>query len=298
MEHYYKFAIIRYSPDDTRGERLNIGAIVLSNEGLDIRISKRLDKVRALSAALDIEMLRNLIENIKTLDEKFLSTGASLEDRVKFMSRIGPLSISNLGTFSAEDATAYENRLTFIFKSMIDPEPQLPRFREKTSRLLTQVKTFFRQERVLAKKDETLDSHRIVQGYKLDEGLTADLALKNGVMHIIETIDASGDEHSIRKAIGEIGTAALVLESARMKFGKDKIKARLVYNASHALERIAMPSIKAAAHQDAEIVNWASSDDRNKFIHDLSSLATPIERTNRKSVVKFEKPDNHAFKFQ
>ncbi len=298
MVHCYKFSIIRFAPDDARDERINIGVIIFSEENLDIRISKKLEKVRALSTALDIEMLRNLVENIKVVDEKFQAAGASLDERVRFLSRIGSLTLSNLGTFSAENATVYENRISSIFKSMVDPEPQFPRFREKRSRLLTQVKSFFRQEGVLASRDESLDSHRIVAGYELDKGLVADLALKNGAMHIIETIDASGEENTIRKAIGEIGIAALVLESARMKFGETNTKTKLVYNASSALENIARPAIEAAVNQGAELVNWASVTDRNKFINVLSSLATPIERKKLKPLVKFENVTNQAFKFQ
>ena len=47
MAHYYKFAIVRLAPDDARDERVNIGLVVLADHGLDVRISKRLEKVRA-----------------------------------------------------------------------------------------------------------------------------------------------------------------------------------------------------------------------------------------------------------
>jgi hypothetical protein len=120
-----------------------------------------------------------------------------------------------------------------------------------------------------------------VTGYQLEEGLVADMVLQNGAMHVIETIDATGEDGSIRRAIGEIGIAALVLERARMKFGEANTKARLVYNASSALEAIALPSLEAAAHQGAELINWASGNDRVRFVHSLASLATPIERKRR-----------------
>jgi hypothetical protein len=282
MDHYYKFAIIRYSPDSIRGESLNIGLLVVSDEGLDLRLSRKLERARVLSSALDISVLRELAENLKIIDQSLRDKGLDIEGRSSVLSQVGPLSLSKFGTFSAENATSYEDRIQQIFKSMVDPEVALRRVKEKRSKLLTQVKSFFRQERVLAQRNEGLDSHRIVSGLELDEGLVADLVLKNGSMHIIETVDASGDESSLRKAIGDIGTAALVLERARMRYGSEKTKSRLVYVASPSLERVARPSLEAAQNQGAEIINWASNDDRNRFIHSLASLASPLDRKTSK----------------
>jgi hypothetical protein len=63
------------------------------------------------------------------------------------------------------------------------------------------------------------------------------------------------NEDSLRKAISEIGVAALVLERARMKFGDDQTHAKLVYSASLLLEKIARPSLDAAAHQGTQLIN-------------------------------------------
>jgi hypothetical protein len=68
-----------------------------------------------------------------------------------------------------------------------------------------------------------------------------------------------------------------------MKFGENQMKGRLVYSASPALERVAMPSLQAAEHQGAQLVNWDSADDRTKFIHSLAMLATPIPSKRRKA---------------
>jgi hypothetical protein len=68
-----------------------------------------------------------------------------------------------------------------------------------------------------------------------------------------------------------------------MKFGKTHTKGRLVYSASPALERVARPSLEAAEHQGAQLVNWDSADDRTKFIHSLAMLATPIPSKRKKA---------------
>jgi hypothetical protein len=65
MAHCYKFAIVRLAPDTVRDERINVGAVVFSDDDLDVRVSRRLDKVRAISAAADVDMLRDLVENMR-----------------------------------------------------------------------------------------------------------------------------------------------------------------------------------------------------------------------------------------
>ncbi|SFO26078.1 Protein of unknown function [Bradyrhizobium sp. Ghvi] len=282
MAPSYKFSVVQLATEEDRGERLNVGLVVFNDDRLDVRVGKRLEKVRAISGAVEPDDVRRALDGMSTLDGKLRDTGAELSERLKFLSKLGPLTLSRLGVFEAEGASTYEARVASILKTLVDAEPAPLRSKEKRSKLLTQMKRIFRDERVLAKRDEDLSSHRIVPRYEVAEGLTADLVLKNGAYHVVETVDASGDESTFRKAVSEIGVAALVLERARMKFG-DETSARLVYEASADLERLAMPSLEAAAHQGATLVNWASAQDRSKFVQHLSSLATPVEQKSKRA---------------
>lgn len=286
MAHGYKFAIIRLEPNDVRGERLNIGALVLNEFGADVRLTRRLERVKAISAALDIDTLKGLAENFKGLDEQARLSGISDPDaRLKSFSRIGPLALSKSGTFVAESAGAYEDRIAALLQMLVEPEPAEKPQRSKKTKLFSEIKKVFRQERVLARPDEGLDSHRIVTAYPFDDGLVADLILRNGAYHVIETVDASGDEHAFKRAVTEIAISALVLERARMQFGEESTKARLVFTASSVLERVARPSLDAAAHQGTELINWASADDRSRFVNLLSAMATPIEKQSKRRFV-------------
>ena len=94
MAQYYKFAIIRFAPDDTRDERLNIGIVIFTDTGVDIRMPLSLKKIRALSPAIDTVILRELMENIKEIDSSFGITGIEISQRIKRLSRVGPLTLS------------------------------------------------------------------------------------------------------------------------------------------------------------------------------------------------------------
>jgi hypothetical protein len=283
MAHSFKFAIVRFSPDDARDERLNIGVAVFSPSGLDIRCAKRVEKVRAISAATETETVNRLLSNLAGLDDSIRSQTEDTSARHSRLSKLGPISLSPLGEFIAETATDYDERIASILRSMVDIEPAWRIHREKRSKLFTQVKRQFKLERVMAKKDEDLSSHRVVRSFELDDGLVADFVLRNGAMHVVETVDASSSEESPRKAVAEVGIAALVLERARMKFGKTQTKGRLVYAASPALERVARPSLEAAEHQGAQLVNWDSADDRAKFVQSIAMLATPLPMKHQRA---------------
>jgi hypothetical protein len=296
MARYFDFAIVRLAPDNARDERINVGVVVTTDHGLDIHIARRLEKVRAISAAIDTPLLRELLENLKLLDAQLLEAGVEKgAERLAALGRIGPISISSPGRFSAETDDVYEARLQTIMTTMVEPEPAPARIREKRSPLFSQVKRVFRQERVLAQPGETLGSHRIVTSFELDEGLVADLVLKNGAMHIVETVDASTDGETARRALGAIGISALVLERARMKYPDKSTTTRLVYSASSNLEKVAMPSLEAAQHQGASLVNWASADDRNRFVNSLAGLADPVSRKGRAGSGHQRKADQLRF---
>lgn len=296
MARSYKFAVIRFAPDDVRGERINVGVVVFREDGIDVRMAHKMGKLKSISAAASPGELRELVHSLPDVDSRLRSAGVGDEDRLRFISRIGPLALSDLGQFIADRTNDYEDRVFSILKAMVDPEPAPRRLREKRSRLLSQIKTVLKKERVLASKEEDISSHRVVPLVELDEGLVADLVLKNGRYHVIETVDASGDEESLRKAIAEIGVASLVLERARMAFGEGETEARLVYSASPTLERAALPSLQAAENQGATLVNWESESDRERLLHSLVSLATPRERKKPQRRVKFAGPGSDGFK--
>ncbi|MFN3890503.1 MAG: DUF3037 domain-containing protein [Beijerinckiaceae bacterium] len=286
MERYRKYAVLRFAPANMRGEVLNIGIVVFGDSGLDLFLAKRLDKLKAMSAGISLSALHDLLQNISKIDAETVGSGpTSAEARAKRISRVGPLLLSDLGEVGSESETAFQRNVNVLLKALVEPEPAPPIMREKRTRLFSEVKKILKREKVLARRHEGLESHRIVSAYEFDEGLVADLVLKNGRYHVIETVDAMSDEHQMRKAIFEVAMSALVLERARMKFGTDEIAGRIVFSASPALERLVQPSLDAAEHQGAELVNWQSADQRNAFINKLATMATPLEDKKRRAFV-------------
>lgn len=282
MARFTKYAVARFSSHPVRDERLNIALVIFNNDGLDIRMGKRLDKVRAISGSVDTSELRERFGNLVELDRTLIEGGDdSPESRWQLLMDLGLADLSILHELDCSTKVVYENSVDLLMKGLIEPEPTQVKIVQKRSHLLSTVKLALRREGILARPGDDISDHRVVSNVPLAEGLTADLVLKNGSMHVVETIDASSPELTARKIVTDIALSALVLEQARISFGDQHTQANLVYNASAATEAVAMPSLKAAAHQGANLVNWESQDDQKRFLTHLASLAVPYERKHQ-----------------
>jgi hypothetical protein len=247
-----------------------------------------LEKVRAISAALDVQTLRETVETLDSLDSLLRSGGYVAPDiRAERLSQLGPLSLSQPGSFVAPSSLTYEAAIEDILRRLVDPEPAQAKFVRKRTRLLSLVKTALRHERVLGKPGDDLSSHRVVPGVYLAEGLVADFVLQNGALHVLETVDASSTDISPKRIIADVAVSALVLEQARMTFGPFQTTSRLIYEASNEMEKVAMPSLLAAAHQGAELVNWRSDEERRSLLVHLSKMATPLPAKGRARTASF-----------
>lgn len=295
MARCCKYSLLRINAQAPRDERLNLGIIVLDDSKIEIHLPKSLRKLQALSLAFDEGALRDAADNLKSIDKYVRTICTSETDRLEKLSELSPFSFSNFGEFFSHSQESYEQEISGLLRRLVDPEPAPVKLREKSSPLLTMVKKAFRQERVMAKKGEDLSTHRVVSGLQLAEGLSADLVLKNGAMHIIETVDATNPDAALKKIVSDIAVSALTIEQARIMFGADQTKGRLVYSASASTEAAATPALEAAEHQGIELVNWASGDAKLKFIEIISALAVPIERKTTKRNQPIHASTQHRF---
>lgn len=278
MARFSKYSIIRLDTHPARDERLNVGLVVFKDDGLDIRIGRKLEKVRALSGALDLVQVRENILQLENVDRLLREQGmSSADERRDTLEGLGFVSLSKIALIDSTNMVVYEAAIQSLLTGIVEPEQAPLRVQPKRTRLISAVKQALKQERILGRAGDELSEHRVVPHVQLAEGLVADFVLKNGSMHVVETIDAAVSDVSPRKIVTDIALSALVLEQARISYGDSETRAKLIYDASASIESIAMPSLYAAAHQGAELVNWQSRDDRNRFLSHLASLAIPFE---------------------
>jgi hypothetical protein len=136
---------------------------------------------------------------------------------------------------------------------------------------------------VLAQRDEDLSAHRVVSNVELGTGLVADFVLKNGAMHVIETVDACSESATGIRAVKDVALSALTIEQARISYGEEQTVGRLIYSASSQAESLLTSALQAAEHQKIELINWASGDDRRRLLTTIASLADPLPKKGRKA---------------
>ncbi len=277
MAHSYKFSVISFEPDQVRRERLNVGIIVFREDDIDVHITPRLEKLRAISHGVEARDLQVVADSLCNIDRS-LKKGGILDpvQRANHLERVGPFRCGSLGTFNTDPNHSYSDTVAALLQKFVESEQGFRKARApKRTKVGQQLKRRLQNASILAKPSEGLDSHRLVSNFEVAEGLVADLVLKNGAFHVIETVDASGDSGVLRRAISDVALSALVLERARMSFGAESTRSRMVYSASASLESHLKPSLDAAEHQGAELVNWSSKADQIRLLDQLLELATP-----------------------
>lgn len=286
MEPYYKFSVLQFQAHPIRRERLNLALVVFKNNALDIRITRRLDKIRAISSAIDVEYIKLSIERLISIDQDQLEAGASgANERLSALRMLSSFCFSDLGELDAAEAR-YEELLCKLVQRLVDPEPAPPQWQKRPTRLLRIIKSALKAEHILARKDEGLDCHRVVSGYQVADGLTVDLLLKNGAMHVFEAVDASLEDQALQRVISNVAVSSLVFAQAKVNFGPEDTKTKLVYTAGSSVEQAMLPSLRIVEAQGANLVNWNSADDQRSFLAYVSSLATPLP-VKRKGNTKF-----------
>lgn len=282
MARCYKFCLLAFDAPAPRNERLNIGLVVFLDGRLDVRLLRSLRKLSALSLAFNEESIRLAAQNLSRLDTQLSEPGDGPEERLSQLDAMSPFRFSPMAHFIAPSAAVYEEEVALILRTFVEPEPA-PRgpIRGKATALTASLRKAFRSDRILAAKGEDLEAHRVVTNVELATGLVADFVLKNGAMHVFETVDASSENISVVTVAKNVGLAALTIEQARICYGEEVTVPRLVYQASAQSEALVGPALHAAEHQGVELINWASADDQLKLRTTVASLATPLPRKSR-----------------
>lgn len=279
MGHFYKYSVIQLAAHPSRSERLNLGLAIFDNQKLQIHVARNLDKLKALSAAINLDDVRAAALRLAEIDTFTIKQGVlDVSSRLNELRMLSPMEFSPLGQFSAPDQAAFENAVRLLLAKLVEPEPAPAKpAKQRSGSLRDDIRHALRARRILARKGESLDTHRVIEDHVFAEGLSADLLLKNGAMHVMEIVDASISETPVKRAVANIAVSALVFEQARMTFGDEKTSSKLIYHASPAIESSLTPSLMAAEHQGATLVNWASDDQKLSLISELAALAHPYE---------------------
>lgn len=215
MARSYKYSVLRVVPDARRGECVNIGLVVFTDRGVDVRILPSLAKVTALNGEVDLATLRELP---RVLAE--WTTGVSeVESAHALLCNLGIATVSALGSVEVRSESEYERTVSRLMRTLVNPvtAPRQP----YGTRIKTELRSKFRRSNLLGDKSSAIAEHLIVEDYPIDEseGLFADFAMKNGAYHVTETADFRAPSISQPGLLGRASLAAIKLDKAKQSFG-------------------------------------------------------------------------------
>lgn len=253
MARSYNYAILQATPDARRGERVNIGLIVFSGQGLVVRIleTRKLTPLTARSWDADIKAFSEVIEK---LDDPSLE----INQRIKELKSVeGAFSLSQPGWFEAASDTEMESALRDIARSLV-AKPKRVRLKEGSS-VVSEISSALRRAKVLAAKDDGIESGLVFRSYRIAEGLDADFAQHNSKFHVAAVLDLRANNPQIAQA----ALKAVVLDQATKHF--DNVHRVGVYSAA----KDRLPELRAnlaiLRPYAEDTYNWEDEHDRTQL---------------------------------
>lgn len=268
MEASYRYSVLQLTPDEVRGERVNVGIVVYRDEGIDVRTDRSPDKLRALDERIGADPLNEVAE---TLIQWALGLRTS-EEQYQALVGLGGITVSTPGWFSTEDQD-YERAVAQLMRRLVYP-PAAPKEKPGHRRLTTEISNALSRHQLLGKTQEDFENHLIVPHFPVerDERLFADFAARNGSYWIVGATDFRSAGKVGMEGVREASYKVIVQMKAQEKFGEDT-KGIVVYKATTEFERDIRGHLTLLGERAHKIWNLESKQDYSAFIDQMYAIA-------------------------
>lgn len=266
-----KYSLVTIFPIPERMDRIVVGAVAHSARGWDISLSSDYAKVLALDPNFSIPMLARIGS---TLREISAGCGELGDLRSLMLSMGGAVQLDSFeGRFAYEDEQSYIDQLNRIMvESVVAPQKLVVvDSRRDRSQLKAHLKKQFARLGVLGGSADDIDQHKVVARYPIqaEQGLFADFALKNSVMHVTETIDFTMSAAAYTAKRYEAQAKCLVLKAASDICGPGTRKYVVLAGGRTKNAESALRLLSA----NAELYQFENSADMTRYIDTINSAA-------------------------
>lgn len=267
---------MQFASHQMRGEALNVALIVNGPRGIEVLGSRRLDKISAISAAVSIEEVRSDLDRAADIIAKHFRDQQNFVDAVQEFSFFSCLKVNLFGSIVAHDQSAFDEEIARLLTQLVEPEPAPPKpQRKRDTGLKADIRHVFKNNRLLAKKGDTLQDHRIISNHPISDDVVLDFALQNGALHAFETVDVSDTSWTVKRAFNEFAISVFTLELAKISIKSQLVKPNLIYRSSASIEEIVRSSLDTAESQGIVLFNWNSNDDKVRLLEKVEKYASP-----------------------
>ncbi|CDL86629.1 DUF3037 domain-containing protein [Xenorhabdus cabanillasii] len=269
----YSYSVIRLTPNPVRSESVNVGLVIITPDGPDVRTINSFSKIKAITNNYKPEDLSNLSEQLETI----LYSKLPLEQAISLYQ--GAISLSQPGWFVANDENEYNKKLDEINKLFITPERATRTTPITQKRILTELKEQFDKAGILGKNISDISHHKVVTKYPLseNEGLYAELLLKNGAYHLTETLDFRSPNH--KQKMGDSALKAVTMDKARTVW-PNAVNTFLVYAADIEHEKLYHSQLLLIDNYADKMFNILSKQDMANYFEHMFTAASQNMKLN------------------
>lgn len=202
------YGVLSHYPQPNRTEHVHIGLVVfLADASVRVHFGQDLKKLRAVDPQVSLDTVRSWENGLPRMLQ-----GYSMEQAAEFLRNFGQWRLSSsLGQFIYRDEEDYLNRVTNALHSLISAPSKPSRERATLSRLHLDLKTAFNTKGWLGKN---IQNHEIVERFPIGPMTTAEFALQNGSLHVIESLDLRASSNPWAKR-NDARAKALTLDMTR-----------------------------------------------------------------------------------
>lgn len=257
-----KFWVISYQPNLIRTEHLHIGVVALKGEEYVVRLASNLKKLRAFDPRITMKAIRDQETSLGTFIKKMggvdVAQSIGLLGSWQFTDETGEFQ------YHEDSESSFNEGVQWALRTTCEPIAARPEIdRAPKSRLYLDLKESFKVSGLLG---QNINEHKLVPRHalKVEEDLYADFALKNSVMHYIETVDFRSVSNLSAKRT-EAQSKALVLSVAHSE-DATAISYAVIAGAENEQAR---SSVKLLERFSDELYVYESSSDMNRFIEKM-----------------------------
>jgi hypothetical protein len=175
------------------------------------------------------------------------------------------------GIFSFDDDDSYREQLARIMAESVNPPKKaLGHDVRSRSKLRASLRRQFLQLGLLAERPDEINDHKVVTRYPIEatQGLFADFALKNSVMHVTATVDFTMSQSAYTAKKYEAQAKCLVLKAASEICGADTKKYAVVAGGGKNTDA-ALNLLSA----NAQIFRFESASDMTTYLDTIQTAA-------------------------
>lgn len=265
------FSLIRFQPDVQRQEIVNVGVALFTEDGPFVSLASNQGKILALDPNLRLPRLYDQGSRLQTALRGLHEDHVPLDQQIEMFRARGGLSLSAPGLIESQ-GRSIETLVEELLHDFVAAPPKTRLRTPQTSRLHTELRQMFKQAQILGTKPGDISRHLVVPNFPIDAdvGLFAEFALRNGKLHITETVDFRVSTTSTKRQEAQAKT--LLLVQALERVGSSDLKRYVVVTGASASVQASVNLLER--HADDFIVRESEQDWR-RYVDAMHKAASP-----------------------